>query len=1310
MKSTPHTKLFWLCLFRYRFLCLSSLITFFSAFSFANNETTPLPASETIHKNLFKLGKLNFKSVGNSQISREIITSIAQTEDGFIWLGTQNGLLRYDGYEFKSFFHDPNSNNSLPGNYVYSLWTTGNNIWVGTFGDGVAMYDPAQNKFTRYQYESSLSNSIQDNVVRAIVGDGKDNVFVATNDGLSHIQATSGNVTRLASINGCETALASRQLRSLTIDDKQNLWIGSTVGLCQLTLPQDSLNFSPTIEMQTLSGHAWTEFENQNVFHLFQANDGKIWAGTKNNGAAFIQPGPATVTRIAHTPNEQRLFTHPWINSIAQPDNNEVWLGSAGGGISIVDADSGNIQQHIKHDPAISSSINLDEIGTLKVDAAGLIWVGTWGAGLNMYNPKDAAFRTLKHSPYDRYSLTHSDIGAIVELHDGRILAANSQASIDILSPDKGVIGNLNPWENDSAGEADGYVSALMQSSDGTVWIGTSNSGIFHLNLNTEVISHFTAGPGLPDNQILKLLEGPGQQLWIGTASGIGLLDINTMQFKSLDNIDAIASVQNKAIWAMAISQRNLLWIGTYDGLFVMNISEQSVIEISKESGVTTTLSDNGVFGLLLNSKGQLLVNTVQGLDRLVSFDGNLAVFESIDEIVHREPTQNSDLMEDKLGRIWSQDSWLDPQNNSWHSLDYSDLAGFAPAWTGSFTQLQDGTLLYGSTDGILMIKPELWQPWDYQPPMVISELRVNNSPIVAPSNITNLELNAQNSSFSVEFSALDFTAPERIKYAYQLQGFDKDWIEIDARNRQITYTNLPHGDFIFRVKGSNRKGQWSPHELGLNVIQLPAWHETLWFRLLIAITLFTGLYFLYQRRIKQLTEQKAELDNLVKSRTANISMLGTIGQEITSTLELDSVLELVYQHVNELLDANTFAIGISDIEKQKISFRFAIENGTRLPLFEEPLTNLQRPSVLCVSQAKEVIVNEAQELREILSEIPAPQQGDATESIVYLPLQMEEKVIGCISVQSQVKNAYNDNDIQMLRTIANYTAIALANADSVEQLTRTHHELESTFQQLKDTHDNLKQTQRELVESEKIASLGRIVAGVSHEINTPLGIAITSGSSLRHKIETLQTAMENKQLKRRQLNDFFEYSFDSIDYVESSLSRVKNLINNFRQIDVLSHLESLQTFELTTTLVPEQQLIHNQRLDKQISTTYEFSTEVELVSYPDAIRQVISHLYQNSIIHAFSSGATGEVLITSSMPEKGNVIITFEDNGRGISGTIQQRIFEPFFTSSLSQTTGLGLNIVYNLVTKILGGKISVSSEAGQGAKFTIEIPINRG
>ena len=431
---------------------------------------------------------------------------------------------------------------------------------------------------------------------------------------------------------------------------------------------------------------------------------------------------------------------------------------------------------------------------------------------------------------------------------------------------------------------------------------------------------------------------------------------------------------------------------------------------------------------LIDSNSGRLILATADGLDQLVSFDKGLAVFESLDKQVGRPARGGGNLLEDKKGRLWHSGGWLDPDSGTWHDFASEEAGDIGTTWWGSYTQTRDGLLLYGGTEGIRLIRPELWTPWTYQPPLVISELQINNKNVPVSDTI---RLSPDSNNLTLEFSALDFSAPQSNRYAYQLVGFDKDWVETDASNRRATYTNLPSGDYRLRIKGTNRNGQWSKHEIDLPITRLPAWHETLWFKFLLLLGFSGLLYALFQWRLRHLNKQKDELDNLVKARTANISMLGTIGQNITSSLHLDTVLDVVYKNVNELMTAETFSIGMLDEEQGIITYTLVIENGERIPSSHHSLEESTRPAVWCIKNNKVLHINHAEELKHYVGVVEKPVVGGETESLIYLPLSVDNRVIGCITVQSFKKNAYSNNDILMLNTIANYTAIAMANAAS---------------------------------------------------------------------------------------------------------------------------------------------------------------------------------------------------------------------------------------------------------------------------------------
>ncbi|MBD1584630.1 two-component regulator propeller domain-containing protein [Pseudoalteromonas sp. S16_S37] len=1241
---------------------------------------------------LFELSELIFQTVGDDTvIPKGAITSLAQDKKGFIWIGTQFGLVRYDGYRFVRYEHDANQADAISGNFVGALWVADDGkIWVGTYADGVSVFDPAVNTFSHFKHSASDIRSLSNNTVRALTGDNLGNVYVATDQGLNHINVNTHVVTRLNNISGCEVPFKSLRLRSVLLSTPKTLWVGGKTGLCRITLPE-ALSF----DSGSLTGEAVVDLNDHNAYRLFKANNDDIWVGTTDHGVAIIRAATKQVDRIRHVPNDKQTLAYHWVNSIAQV-NNEMWLGTPGAGVTIVNAKTGDIVRHINHDPLIDTTINLDAISAILVDTSGIVWLGTWGAGLNRYNPHNAAIRRFSKSIRKENTLSHEDVRSFLELENGHIWVGNSQTGIDIIDPQVGVIGGFRPQPNNPKALGDGFIRVMQESNNGNVWVGTSNKGLYRYDKVEQRFYHYSKDDGLPSIAVVSLLETADQLLWVGTSEGVALMDLTTNTLRSLSNINGYQLLEGKSVMSIAHMTDNNVWVGTRNGLFVISLQKQRVLEISKTAGTTESLSGNYISNLLVDKQNRLLVATSLGLDRLVSFDGTRAIFESIDKLANRRPRAGDVLLEDELGRLWNGYGWISPSGKAWYDLGQGDDWLVGTIWTGSYTKLRDGTLLFGGTNGITVVRPPLWQAWDYAPPVVVSELAVNNQLIPVPEVLTLL---ANTKSFSFEFAALDYTYPQNNKYMYMLEGFDEHWITADSSRRRITYTRLGAGEYRLKIQGSNRNGMWSDEQKSVLVIQLPAWYETLWFKFVALMFAVTVLYGIYLWRVRGLQAQKAALDNLVQSRTANISMLSTIGQEITSTLHLESVLERVYKHVNELMNAQVFVVGILDKQRQVIACKLAIENGQRLSAFEYELHDNMRPAVWCVKNNKALFVNCFDELKCCVGDVKLPVSGANTESIIYLPLCVGNDVLGCVTVQSFQKNAFSENDVQMLRTIANYTAIALANADSVEKRA-------NTYQELKETHDYLKKTQQQLIEQEKMAGLGRLVSGVAHEINTPLGISITASSHATRQVEECEQLLNSAKLTKPQLTSFINSLKESLKLQESSLERAAQLVKNFKQVAVDQSEEALSNINLSEYLTDVLTSLQPKWKHTKVTLHTDFPTQVRLTTYPGALAQILTNLIENAVRHGFDDGKL-EGSITISLEHSGDwVKWVFADTGKGMDSETLSKVFEPFFTTHRATGTGLGMHIVYNIVTQKLKGKIECESVPNNGCVFTIMLP----
>lgn len=419
-----------------------------------------------------------------------------------------------------------------------------------------------------------------------------------------------------------------------------------------------------------------------------------------------------------------------------------------------------------------------------------------------------------------------------------------------------------------------------------------------------------------------------------------------------------------------------------------------------------------------------------------------------------------------------------------------------------------------------------------------------------------------------------------------------------------------------------------------------------------------------------------------------DVTLLQQISREITASLDLKQVLTRCHYHLSEILDAHVLLIGIYRETEHKLDFAFWMEDNQLAPRFDIDLDQTWTPGVICFNQQREILIGCQADFLRYLPQMPDPLYGALTQSVLYFPLTVSGKAVGVFSVQSLDEHAYSESQIDLLRTLASYVAISVANADSFEQL------------QL---------TQQQLITQEKMASLGALVAGVAHEINTPLGICVTATSHLQVEMELIQQAADNKTLQQSQFQRFLQHLKDGLKILQVNTTRAADLVQSFKQVSVDQSNVSLREFSLLgymqdvlLTLKPQ---LH------KAGCKMELQCPDDIVLYTDAgaIAQIITNLVMNALIHGLSQQPEPRIQI-SFLQEGRLVILKFSDNGIGVDPRALEHIFEPFYTTRRNNGgTGLGTHIVFNLVNGSLRGQIDVHSQPGQGLHYKITFPARR-
>ena len=431
----------------------------------------------------------------------------------------------------------------------------------------------------------------------------------------------------------------------------------------------------------------------------------------------------------------------------------------------------------------------------------------------------------------------------------------------------------------------------------------------------------------------------------------------------------------------------------------------------------------------------------------------------------------------------------------------------------------------------------------------------------------------------------------------------------------------------------------------------------------------------------RQIAISEAKRSKELLHITTTLEQLGAIGREITTHLDETDIFNVLDKYVHALLDINVFKIYLKSDGNQLV-MAYCIENGIRLDVTSVDINNPVANSARCFRDSTEL-------LRDFDDEDINHMPGTLnTLTGLYFPLNIGEHKLGVMSVESLRRNAFAQRELLIFRSLCAYAAIGFDNAH--------------TYQQLQNT-------QKQLVYHEKMAALGSIVAGVAHELNTPIGNGMLLASSLHDKSKSILQKFKDNAIRRSELSAYLEDSERASYLIFNSFQTAADLVMSFKQVSVDQTTAQRRQFDLKQLVDDIVATMRNQFTVAGITIKLQVPDHVGMDSYPGPLSQVVMNLMQNSLLHAFDSRADGCLRISGLMPAPDRILIQFSDNGNGIDPDNVSKIFDPFFTTKLGLGgNGLGLSISYNIVKSILRGDISVESVVGQGTTFSIELPLN--
>lgn len=790
-----------------------------------------------------------------------LCTALVQDRAGFVWIGTQGGLVRYDGYSFRVHRADPSDPKTLGGSYVRALRAgRDGRIWVGTFSGGLSVLDPSTGTFRRWRHDPADPGSLAHDRVEDLAEDRAGRLWIATDQGLDRLDPE-GSLRHFKALPSGPSALADDRVRAVLVDRRGQLWVGCRGGLQRWR--GEGLGFEAIAPGQ---------FAGRMVNKLFEDGQGRVWVGTSEHGAAVLDGASGALLKVLPPrPLDPGGLSHYWVYGFAEAGGS-VWVATFGGGIDRVDATSLQVVERLNHAPSDPASLAGDRVGALLRDRSGLLWAGTWGQGISLHDPAQTAFQAFRQTDGNARGLSHPAVVRALELEDGSLWAGTNGNGIDVLDAAGRRIDEFRPRAEDPGALADGSVTCLALGPDRSRWVGTLDGTLHRLRPGSRRFERLGPAQGLPRGAIRAMIFGPDGALWVGCAEGMARVDPRNLATRTFRHLEGDPrSLSGNAVEALAFAADGTLWVGTSSGLNAFDPGTGTAVRVLRDAGRTDTLPDNWVPDLLAARDGRLWVATQAGACILVAWDGSRARFEAVAPKLGLPPAPVESLVEDAQGRVWMGPRLrLDPATWRAETFGPADGCVFRTFFIASRARCADGRLLFGSPEGLLAVRPERLRPWTFDAPLAASSLRIDGVERSAP-DAEGLRLAPGTRGFALEVASLDFTDPERNRYRHRLEGLDPDWIVEDAAHRAIVYGGLRPGRYLLRVEGTNRAGRWSPLGLALPVQVLPAFYQTAWFRVLAAAALLAGAYGSYRWRVRSLEARSRILEATVQARTRDL-------------------------------------------------------------------------------------------------------------------------------------------------------------------------------------------------------------------------------------------------------------------------------------------------------------------------------------------------------------------------------------------------------------------------------------------------------
>ncbi|WP_169304425.1 hybrid sensor histidine kinase/response regulator transcription factor [Pedobacter frigoris] len=849
-------------------------------------------------------------------LSQNSVLSITQDKQQFMWFGTNHGLNRYDGYQFKIYLNDPTDSESVSSNSISCVFNDSKGrLWVGT-SKGLNKYDKNRDAFTRISKTSG--SGLSNNAINCIYEDDQKNLWIGTSSGLN-LLAHGSRKFKSFFFGNKEAGNRQNQIYSIFKDNEGDLWLGTVTGLIRMSLKKGHFNnriFRSNKNPESISSNYITSINAD-----AQQN---LWIGT-DNGLNLYNKATRTFTVYKHNAQDPNTIVHNDIRKINPDKKGMLWI-STQEGLSILNPVAKTFTNY-QHDPEVKSSLSHNSTHDIFFDITGNVWIGTYYGGVNMVSPYAKVFYVYENSKI-RPSISSNIISSIVEDAKQNLWIGTEGGGLDYFDRKNNIYQHYKISSIPGAGPSSNLIKTIHKSRDGNLLIGTHHGGLNVFDPTTrrfQNIINIGNNNTASTSEIVAINETSNGDIWIGSHSGLTNLKRTNGVYDHITTKSPVEKLlSNKRIEVIFEDKDKNVWIGTTGGLFVYDYHTGKVTSHFKNEVDLNALQSDHINCLLQDTEGKIYIGT---------YYGGVSVYDPLSKKFKTYTEKNSlsnnnvlAMVEDR-GTMWiSTDnglSKLDLKTSSFRNYTKSDgLAGNDFNLRSAFKDSY-GILFFGGHSGLTAFNPSQIQVNNHKAPIVFTGLKLFNEQVKvnAPDNLLKESINNteqikfkhDQNHFTIGFALLSYVKSDKNRYVYKLQGYDKDWNEVSSPS--ATYTNLPSGSYSFTVKGTNNDGISGGESAVIDIKILPPLWASWWayfaYLLIFSIILFLTIRYLFLRALLKRSEnvQQMKLNFFTyishEIRTPLTLIVGPLESLLKSTkdnFEVNDQVTLVKNNADRLL------------------------------------------------------------------------------------------------------------------------------------------------------------------------------------------------------------------------------------------------------------------------------------------------------------------------------------------------------------------------------------------------------------------------